>query len=169
MIVSMNITELIESFINAIKNKYPSLTIGFDFDNEIDQYDIWHVDSKLEFNNKDFKRFVAEKAREYLFNNNIYNFSFGYDHYKYKILDSSNKFHIEPQNNQLHLKISQNPLNIEETHAYSFDFSVDANVTRYIKIKEVNTQAKEGYENIFNSTPILESITYRDNEFQEAA
>lgn len=168
MIISMNIKELIESFIKAIKNEYPSLIIGYDFDDEMDQYDIWHIDSNLEFSDKNFKSFVAEKAREYLFNNNIYNFSFGYDHYKYKKLNNVNKFRIELQNINLHLKASQKLLNTGVTNVYSYGVNIDMNTTGHIKIKEVNEQVKQDYEKILNST-FKSGITYRDNEFREAS
>ncbi|MCQ4924959.1 hypothetical protein NE686_17800 [Tissierella carlieri] len=81
--IRLSIDKKIRGFICEISNKYPSLKIEYDYDSDLDLYDIWHTDQYLQFNDKNFKQYIAEKAREYLFDNNIYNFSFGYDHIKY--------------------------------------------------------------------------------------
>lgn len=70
-------TQLIQEFINSIKVKYPNLHIRYEYDLEIDEYYIWHDNWELEYKNKEFLHFVGEKAQEILFDNGIYNFSFG--------------------------------------------------------------------------------------------
>ena len=76
--------EKIELFINKIKEQYPDLNIFVDYDEEVDEYDIWHTDAKLQFEDSNFCKFVGSLMQEYLFSNGIYNFSFGYDHMKAK-------------------------------------------------------------------------------------
>ncbi len=74
--------ETINIFINKIKEKYPDLDIFVDYDEEVNEYDIWHTDAKLQFGDSNFCKFVGGLMQEYLFSNGIYNFSFGYDHMK---------------------------------------------------------------------------------------
>ena len=76
-----NRTELIKKFKDRIIARYPELYVDFEYDSEQDEYDIWHNNPELEFNDEKFIKFVGEAAQEILFNNNIYNFSFGYDYF----------------------------------------------------------------------------------------
>lgn len=74
----------ISIFINKIKEQYPNLNIGVDYDKDEDVHYIWHTDAKLQFGDSNFCKFVGSLMQEYLFSNGIYNFSFGYDHMKAK-------------------------------------------------------------------------------------
>ncbi|HHV46116.1 MAG TPA: hypothetical protein GXX53_04355 [Tissierellia bacterium] len=84
----MNSKQLIEEFVLRIQKKYPFIHIGYEYDDEIDEYDIYHDDWELEFNNKEFMEYVGQQADELLFSNGIYNFSFGYDYNRAKDLKS---------------------------------------------------------------------------------
>jgi len=46
--------ELIKEFIGKIKSYYPELYINFDYDKELDEYEIWHNDPQLEFQDNEF-------------------------------------------------------------------------------------------------------------------
>lgn len=80
--MNINKNELIKRFLNEVQNKYPSLYISCNYDKEDDLYEIWHNDPNLEYKDNEFKKIVASKAQEILFNNDIFNFYFGYDHFK---------------------------------------------------------------------------------------
>jgi len=79
-----NIIELIKKFKDKVAAHYPELYIDFEYDSELDEYDIWHDNFELEFRDEKFMKFISEVAQEVFFDNNIYNFSFGYDYHKTK-------------------------------------------------------------------------------------
>lgn len=79
-----NIECQIKSFIQAIKEKYPNLNIGHEYEEEEDQYDIWHTDKDLHFHNDDFIEFAGLSIRKYFFDEHVFNISFGYNHQKFK-------------------------------------------------------------------------------------
>ncbi len=80
------VKSMIEQFIADIKTDYPDLYIDYDYDEENDEYEIWHNDPNLEYNDARFKRIVGIKAEKWLFDNDIFNFCFTYDHSKVKKL-----------------------------------------------------------------------------------
>lgn len=87
---------LIEKFISEIKNKYSNLYIEYNYDEQDDLYEIWHNNADLEYKDEEFKKIVASKAKEILFDNDIFNFYFGYDHFKtIKLHDLTNKSIID--------------------------------------------------------------------------
>lgn len=90
-------TDLIGKFINTIKDRYSELHIDYEYDPELDEYDIWHNNAELEFHNEEFISYVGKIARDILFSNYIYNFSFGYDYYRSKAL-KSNEYAISISN-----------------------------------------------------------------------
>jgi|WetSurMetagenome_2_1015567.scaffolds.fasta_scaffold423394_3 hypothetical protein len=73
---------LVNQFIEEIVKHYPTLEIHYSYDFIEDEYDIWHSDFNLQFNNKEFHEFAGKLMLEYFYKNGIYNFSFGYDYYK---------------------------------------------------------------------------------------
>lgn len=83
----MDKIELIKKFVNKINFYYPELYINFSYDEGLDEYEIWHNDPQLEFQDSEFKRIIGQIAQDILFDNNVYNFSFGYDHYKTKEIE----------------------------------------------------------------------------------
>jgi hypothetical protein len=87
----MDVLNQVNEFISKISTEYPSIHIDYEYDSDENEYIIWHNDSKLEYDDPKFKSFVAKAARDYLFNNNIYNFSFGYDYFKSLELEQKNK------------------------------------------------------------------------------
>lgn len=86
-----NTIELIKKFKDKVIAHYPELYIDFEYDSELDEYDIWHNDPELEFKDEKFKKFIGKTAQEVFFDNNIYNFSFGYDYYKAQELENKTK------------------------------------------------------------------------------
>ncbi|MGI6533545.1 MAG: hypothetical protein ACOX23_02860 [Peptococcia bacterium] len=87
-------TALIETFISKVKEKYPSLIIDYEFCSETGEYDIWHTDSRLQFEDHDFLKYVGKLMQEILFDNNLFEFCFGYDHLKFKELSSSYNYDV---------------------------------------------------------------------------
>jgi len=87
-------TMLIETFISKVKEKYPSVMIGYEFCSETGEYDIWHTDSRLQFEDQDFLKYVGKLMQEILFDNNLFEFCFGYDHLKFKELSSSYNYDV---------------------------------------------------------------------------
>jgi hypothetical protein len=70
-------------FIEKIKIQYPELIIEYEYDEKEDQYKIWHTNREIQSSNAiDFLDYCGNSLRTILYNNNIYNFSFGYDYYK---------------------------------------------------------------------------------------
>ena len=166
----METRKLIEKFIYEISQKYPSIKIGYDYNSDLDEYDIWHTDKNLEFKDKNFKLYVGEKADEFLFRNNIYNFSFGYDYYKYKELENRNKINMEILNRIVHVNVHQKYLiGKEELNIYNCNFEISINTISYITINTASKKLKEDYNIIFSSTFTPKAMIYKDNVFQEAA
>lgn len=112
-----NRTELIKKFKDRIIARYPELYVDFEYDVELDEYDIWHNSPELEFNSEKFIKFVGEAAQEILFNNNIYNFSFGYDYFRAKELKTREYTIKNTRIDKLEIDI----INVEDTANYSSD------------------------------------------------
>lgn len=68
----------VHEFINGILDHYPCLVISFYYDENEDEYYIWHEDVSMEFYDRKFHSVVAKLAREKLFDNGIYNFTFSF-------------------------------------------------------------------------------------------
>lgn len=88
----MKENKLIKRFISRIKERYPHLIIDYDHYPESDEYDIWHVDYKLQFEDIEFLKYVGELMKEILFDNEVFNYSFGYDYLKAKALFNDNSY-----------------------------------------------------------------------------
>ncbi|PKM89540.1 MAG: hypothetical protein CVU87_05165 [Firmicutes bacterium HGW-Firmicutes-12] len=73
---------LIEEFISKIKEQYQDLIVEYTYCNETNEYEIWHNDKRLQYENKNFMDFIGKRMNDILFVNNVFNFSFGYDHIK---------------------------------------------------------------------------------------
>lgn len=164
----MDTKKLIENFISRIICKYPSLKIGYDYDDNLDEYDIWHTDQNLEFNDKDFKAYVAKMAKDYLFKNNIYNFSFGYDHYKYKDLKSAPRFEMTPEDNEIVLKINKNPLILEREYTFNYCTNMDANNQNPISHKKSTKTPLNSYKSPIDSKIDGNNMFFADNVFEVA-
>jgi len=80
----------IREFITKLKELYPALSVDFEYDQENDQYSIWHLDPDLQFNNTQFLKDVGRLIKEELYSKDIFNFSFGYDYFKAR----DNTYHI---------------------------------------------------------------------------
>lgn len=92
-----NVLNQINKFMEVIKNNYPALYIDYEYDEENDEYQIWHNDMHLQFESNEFIKYVGNKAQDLLYGKNIYNFSFSYDHAKaQKIVEGkySNSYNI---------------------------------------------------------------------------
>lgn len=87
----MDVLNRIKDFIYKVSLEYPSLHIDYEYDSEEDEYFIWHNNAELEYDNPLFKSFVAKAAREYLFDDNIYNFCFVFDYYKSLEIEKESK------------------------------------------------------------------------------
>lgn len=63
---------LIKKVISEIKQEYNYIVIDYDYNEEYDEYEVWHNSKKLQFEDKDF-----------LYKNDLFNISFGYDGMKF--------------------------------------------------------------------------------------
>ena len=81
--LKINKTELIKEFIKVVNLHYPNLYIQYNYNENLDEYMIWHDNLYLEFQDSDFKKTVGKVARDILFDNDVYNFSFGYDYKRF--------------------------------------------------------------------------------------
>ena len=82
----MNKTErLIQEFISKIKSKYGSaVDVQYEYNIKNKEYDIWHNNAQLQFESKEFQEFIGEQINTILFDNDVFDFSFGYDYFKSK-------------------------------------------------------------------------------------
>ena len=80
----MDIEKQISIFKAKIKEQYPDLTVDYNYDADEDYYDIWHTNSQLQYEDDDFLAFIGGLIREHFYANNLFNFSFGYDHEKFE-------------------------------------------------------------------------------------
>ncbi|MDF2880170.1 MAG: hypothetical protein K0R54_727 [Clostridiaceae bacterium] len=71
--------EYIEIFISKLKNKYQEVNFGYVYNEESNIYDIWHDNYTLQFENLNFLKNVGLLIKDILYNNEIFNISFGYD------------------------------------------------------------------------------------------
>jgi|GEM_PF-5886742 len=69
----------IQKFIVLLRKEYPTILINYSYDKEEDFYSIQHNSKELQFNNEEFLNKVGQLINEVLYENDIYNFSFGYD------------------------------------------------------------------------------------------
>jgi len=68
-------------FIEKLKSQYPELIVDYKYNKEEDQYKIWHTNREIQSSNtNDFLDYCGNLLRIVLYNNNIYNFSFGYNY-----------------------------------------------------------------------------------------
>lgn len=75
--------ELIENFVSSIEKKYPEIKVEYTYDKDLELHEVLHDSSELQFEDKSFLEFVGTQILEKIYNMNIYNISFGYDHDKY--------------------------------------------------------------------------------------
>jgi hypothetical protein len=70
-------------FIEKITAQYPELKIDYEYNEEEDYYRVRHTNKYLQFGNTtEFLNHSGNLLRTILYDNNIYNFSFGYDYDK---------------------------------------------------------------------------------------
>lgn len=86
MKTNIDAEKYIIKFIEKLKTQYPELIIDYEYNEEEDQYKIWHTNREIQSSNtNNFLDYCGNLLRTILYNNNIYNFSFGYDYYKDQI------------------------------------------------------------------------------------
>lgn len=130
-----NVNDLIKKFVVEIKNQYPALYIETCYDNEEDLYEIWHNDANLEYGDKHFKKTIGLKAQEILFNNNIFNFYFGYNHLK--SLELENKVY-KTQFDKLNITVKGEIKDVSHSHKND-----DYKINRYIKNTHIDNNKAE--------------------------
>lgn len=163
----MNTKEFIKKFIKDISCKYPSLNIGYNYDDVLDEYDIWHTDQELGLYNKNFEIYAAKKAREYLFKNNIYNFNFGYDHEKYEELKGLSKFQMDFPYDNITYNVNTNKSIVE--FKYKWDSNVNIKKSQgNINFKETNSSFVNNYKILSCSRLNTDNTIYQSNKFREA-
>ena len=70
---------LVKKFMKEVNNFYPELVIKCRYNPGNNEYEIRHNNAQLEFQDSIFNSIIANLAQRILFDNNIYNFSFGYE------------------------------------------------------------------------------------------
>ena len=151
--------ELIKEFIGKIKSYYPELYINFDYDKELDEYEIWHNDPQLEFQDNEFKKLVGKIAQDIFFDNNIYNFSFGYDYYKTKEIENRNNGYSMKNTKVDTIEVFYSNIDKRLNYSNSIDFKISGGTMKLsghstelssAKPYYANTMTSVGYDNIFN-------------------
>lgn len=77
------VSNKINEFQRRLLKHYPQLTLFNKYDGEEDEHEIWYEDKAEEYHNDKFRNIVGRLAREILFDNDIYNFTFGYEGVNY--------------------------------------------------------------------------------------
>lgn len=77
-----NVCVYVDDFIGKIKERYPNLTVGYEYDEEDDIYRIWHNDENIQQSNIKFKKYAGAMIKELFYKKGIFNISFGYDYDK---------------------------------------------------------------------------------------
>ena len=108
----INKENIVCQFISKLKEKYGSLIyVEYKFNHDINEYEIWHNNSDLQFKDADFRTFVGQLIKELFYNNGIFDFSFGYDYFK-----SKNLLYNEPRKNDfLHFNEPSFSTNVTKT------------------------------------------------------
>lgn len=75
--------EYIEEFIIAIQEEYPELDIKYQYDEEIDEYEMSYNTSDFDYDEVGLDRFLQKTANDMLFNNGIFNIHFGDEYFAY--------------------------------------------------------------------------------------
>lgn len=165
-----NISELIKEFISQVLEGYPSLHVDYSYDNELDEYDIWHNNHELEFDSEDFLQYVGKKADELLFQNKIYNFSFGYNHSKARELECEVKsYNIvtlqDPSYEFVQMAVECKQINYTQNHNIhvNYDFNIEFEKNDTSK----DSSRERGYETI--PTIDMGSILYKSNLMEVAS
>lgn len=157
---------LILQFISQISSRYPLITIAYEYDEEQNEFIIWHNDCDLEFNNPTFSKYIGEIADEYLFKNKIYNFSFGYDHFKSEDLKHKmTKFNTSIINDVIFNYVQKSTPNKSN---YVFNFNLKVGFVNNIVFDIVKTNSEKGYT-LPTSSISLENTIYQETDFEEAA
>lgn len=122
--------QFVETFISQIKGKYKDIIINYEYNEELDEYDIWHNNKILQFESEDFLTFVGTLMKKILHSNDVFNFSFGYDYFKAK--------QLEPQYNIYKEDISYSkPIYVFNNNELAPYFSFDYN---FEEDKPINTE-----------------------------
>ena len=97
--------KFIIEFIEKLKLRYSELIIGYEYNEEEDQYCIWHTNKYLQFSGtNEFLNYSGNLLKTVLYNNNIYNISFGYDYRKDKMEEYKNNVTATPESANAFLK-----------------------------------------------------------------
>jgi|GEM_PF-4160518 len=72
----------IDRFIYEFNKVYPMVKVDYSYDSESEIFDIWHDNSNMQFENKDFLKQVGTLIKGILYDNGVFNISFGYDYSK---------------------------------------------------------------------------------------
>lgn len=67
----------IENFIEKLSSYYEDIVLNYSYNEKEDFFDIWHDNLEYQFNNKEFLICVGKLLKEILYDNDIYNVSFG--------------------------------------------------------------------------------------------
>ena len=163
----MDIKNVIEEFILKIQLKYPKLHIGYEYDKESDEYDIWHNDSELEFNSEEFSRYCSELAGSLFYKNDIFNFTFGYNYDESKLFE--NNFYKDINDELISYKYTQD--NSNNILWYNSDRQLD-NMYLNQDIKYIEIDERLSFYNVEKSSLVdqeLDNTFYPQGSFKEVA
>lgn len=149
-----NSKKYIEQFIGIIKGKYNDLYVDYDYNSELDLFEIWHNDYELQFNNHEFLVFAGEMIKDILCKNNIYNFYFGYDYYK-STMNLNYNYLSETDNQSVIVSIKSEQVNLFEISCTN---KKDDNIRLQPEVRFSMTQKRMDYvyNTPLNNTPFVE-------------
>ncbi|QXE18379.1 hypothetical protein [Clostridium sp. 001] len=169
--------DLIKVFIKSIKQKYSNIIIDYDYDEDEDIYDIWHNNETLQFENESFLDFVGSKMKEIFYNNDMFNFSFGYDYFKAKSLEPSYKLQRDTIVNADSIIINSKLMS--DINRFSYSINLEKDTISNIRPKFMFTSSKglstfEFYSEdqntvLHESTLLLTHVNKEDQEMGLAA
>lgn len=147
--------DLIIEFISKIKQKY-DINIYYKYNNETNEYDIWHNDVDLQFYNKEFRCFTGKLLKEMFYNKSIFGFSFGYNY--------SNNIYQKSLDSNYNTNISINK--ITSNHYELFNINLD---TKIKLSKSTDSEIKFIDNGIMTYKLDLSVDYYNNKEYLECA
>ena len=148
---------LIKKFIAEVRKIYPYLIMGYDYCSETEEYNIWHINAELEFEDRNFTEFVGKLMKEILLENNIFDFSFGYDHLKAKEFLICYKNHVD-NNKEIETSFVSNL--VESMGVYYQNIEL-------VKLDELKTKFVFGQNNNLSDLNIFNDKNNSANGFEQ--
>jgi len=131
-----NIISKIKEVVRLIKDKYPDLTIEFEYNAESECYEIWHDNEYLEYNDEEFRTYTGKLLYDYLLSSGIINVYITYNYFnsQLKYVRKENNFQGILVNYQDY-GIFSKPIRIRENKLEIYSFISNETKQEDIEIK----------------------------------